>query len=85
MSGIQVSRVLPHPVHAGDKADILDGPGFQEGIPGIHPLLRPAGDIQDQVVIRPPVHQPVPGKDREAEVIADLQRILIPQLLQLQI
>ena len=51
MSGVQISGVLSGPVHTRDIAHILDGAGLQEGVPGVDPLLRPAGDIEDQVVI----------------------------------
>ena len=74
MSGINVAGVLPHPVHAGYEAHILDGTGLQKGIPGIYPLLRPAGDVQDEVVIRLAVDHLVTGENGETEVITNLKQ-----------
>ena len=73
MSGIEVAGVFSDPVHPRHEAYVLDGTGLQEGVPGIDALLGPAGHIQDQVVIRLAVDQPVPRKDGETEVVAHLQ------------
>ena len=74
MSGVQVPGIFPDPVDTGYEAQILDGPGFKEGVPGIHTLLRPTGYIKDEIVFRRPVHHAVTGENREAEVIANLEK-----------
>ena len=73
MSRIPVPGICPDPVHSRDEGKILDRTGLQEGIPGPDPLLRPAGHIEDEIVIGSLRSHPVPGIDRKPEIITDLQ------------
>ena len=71
VSGIPVSvSVCSCPIDADDKALIFDGPCLKECAPGRGTGLGPVRHIQGEVIGRFPV---VPGEDREAQVVADLQ------------
>ena len=74
MSGIFVSGVFSDPVYTCYIALILYGTGFQEGIPGRNPLLRPARNIYYKVIIGTCADSLVAAEYREPQVVADLQQ-----------